>query len=321
MSDSAHGRLHESFIDRLHRLFAPPNAPLPCHLRHRVELPVCSTVSFRALPPSTMGEHRQETWYRNACRRWSGIKWSFERYQRHLDGDEPRFPEDLFLGGAAGERDEDAWSVVDGQLRTLVESRLSQSARGGRSAEDLWGDVVLRMISDDPERSQLPDGRAPAKVIRFRGRSTLATFFYVAGLRIGIDVHRKRDARPDVISLEVAPSADRATQDQDASGLEAADRLATRFVDAFCSLPPTRRALLALVHGRGLPKGHAAALLGLKPYQVSRELKRAITTLRDQLAFDGQEPLSTEVIERCLLAWTRTRSELDNESDLVEASS
>ena len=307
-------------MDRLHHPLGAPFACLTSASPHRLGFPSGSATPIGRLSPSTMGEHRSESWYRDACRRWSGIRWPFERYRRHLGEEQPRYPEDLFLGGAAGEREDAAWSVVDDQLRGPVVSRLSRSARGGRAAEDLWGDVVLKMISDDPEGPRLPDGRAPARVIRFRGRSTLGTFFYVAGLRIGIDAHRRREGRPEVVSLEVTPSSDGAVLDDGGSDPDEVDRLASRFVEAFSALPPTRRALLALVHGRGLPKGRAAALLGLKPYQVSRELRRSIAAIRDRLVFAGEGTPTTEVIERCLIAWTRTRDEVENENDFREAS-
>ena len=44
-------------------------------------------------------------------------------------------------------------STISSGARRLTPSR---SARGGRAAEDLWGDVVLKMISDDPEDPDCP---------------------------------------------------------------------------------------------------------------------------------------------------------------------
>ena len=82
------------------------------------------------------------------------------------------------------------------------------------------------------------------------------------------------------------------------------DDEARRFTEIFLGLSAQRRALLALVHGRGVPKGRAGRMLGLAPYAVSRELKRAIGELRERLQLSRDQSWSPRRIDAWLRAWT-----------------
>jgi RNA polymerase sigma factor (sigma-70 family) len=165
---------------------------------------------------------------------------------------------------------------------------------------------MTKLIEDCLDSNPLPDGRLPAKISRFRGRSTLRTFLYVTALRIGIDAHRRRRARPEIESLEFGQElqSNEPTVEFEQVSAEAVDEEARRFTEAILGLTAKRRALLALVHGRGLARGAAGRLLGLPPYQVTRELKRAIAEIRDRLRLCGDEGWTSERIGVWLRAWT-----------------
>lgn len=245
-------------------------------------------------------------WYHAARSRWRGIEWPLARFRRHLRDERPRHPEDLFLGGAAGERLPEAWSSVHEECRSPVVERLHGSPRGGLSSEDLWSEAMVKLMGECLESDPLPDGRRPAKIIRFRGRSTLGTFLYVTALRVGTDAHRRRQARPAVESLESGAEvgSNEPSVEIERVSAEALDEEARRFTEAILGLTAERRALLALVHGRGIARGTAGRLLGLPPYQVTRELKRAVAEIRDRLRLSGDERWTSDRIDAWLRAWT-----------------
>lgn len=255
-----------------------------------------------------------EVWYRSARRRWNAVAWSLQRFERHVGGEHPAHPEDLFLGGAAGERMDAAWEVISAEIGPLVMRRIACSPGGGMSSEDVWSETVLKLMSPHETFDAIPDGRVPARIIGFRGRSTLTTYFVVAANRLAIDAHRRRSRRPSTRGLD-GPEADQATAESASPRSEASiDDDARMFADVIRSLPAERRALLMLVHGRGVPKARAGAMLGMPPYKVTRELRAAFEEIRDRSEFVMKDELDREMVLAWLRAWTmasRIKAETD----------
>ena len=263
-------------------------------------------------------------WYRTARMRWRGVDWPFARYRRHLGDDRPSHPEDLYLGGAAGERVSSAWTGLYDECRSPVIDRLHASPRGGMSSDDLWAEAVVRLMSDSKECGLLPDGRRPARIIRFRGRSSLRTYLYVTALRVGLDAHRRRQGRPATEGLDAMPSEP--DRRREVGGLErdpspsSLDDEARRFTEVLLSLSSRKRALLALVHGRGMPKSRAGSMLGCAPYTVSRELKLAIGELRERLQISQDEAWPRIRIDAWLRAWTHAAAGIFEDGPFFEES-
>lgn len=245
-------------------------------------------------------------WYHAARARWRDIEWPFDRFRNHLGGEHPAHPEDLFLGGAAGERVDEAWRELHENWRAPVVRRLESSPRGGMGSEDLWSEAVAKLIGDCEAASPLPDGRCPARIIRYRGRSALGTFIFVTAMRLGTDAHRRRRRHPATVSLDSVGEGEVSAVPESREEVEpeVIEREARRFTEAILSMSGTRRALLALVHGRGMRKGTAGRLLGLPAYQVTRELQRAVMEIRDRLELAAGEPWSRARIDAWLRAWT-----------------
>ena len=51
--------------------------------------------------------------YDQATRRWPTVPWPRQGYAAHLGPDRPAHPIDLYVGGAAGHRIDQAWQVID----------------------------------------------------------------------------------------------------------------------------------------------------------------------------------------------------------------
>ncbi|MBU6210507.1 MAG: sigma-70 family RNA polymerase sigma factor [Planctomycetes bacterium] len=248
------------------------------------------------MPESLIG-----AWFEAARRRWPSIRWPLERYRGHVGPDEPRHPIDLFLGGAASDRYDEAWSTIHLDLREPVVRRLARLPADGMGAEDLWSETMARLMSDANDASPLPDGRRPARIRQYRGNSAMTTFIAVVAKRIAIDRFRRArmplEGSMQIIEQSPDPRAPEPTPRDD----EVRD-FALRFSEAFTSLPPRQQALLSLVYGHGMPKGEAGRVLGLPAYTVSRELADSIAHLRHKLQ-SREGPWTGESIAVWLRGW------------------
>lgn len=97
--------------------------------------------------------------------------------------------------------------------------------------------------------------------------------------------------------------------------LEEAGMFAREFERAVSSLTPTRQALLSLVYGQGMGKAEAGGLLGLRDYQVSRELSAAMESLRLSLEAFRPKGWSPQAVEAWTRVWTALERHPSEETD------
>ena len=255
-------------------------------------------------------------WFLAAQRRWPSIPWGFDRFSVHVGSGDPRYPEDLFLGGAASERAPEAWTQIQAEIRPEVLRRIGRIGRKAESAEDLWQEAVLGLMDEDPEATEAPDGRRPGKIRRFRGLAPLAAFMAVRAKRIGIDRIRHLQVQRRAPGEDASREPGRGPSPQEAAQqMEQATRFARQFEQAFASLTPTRQALLGLVFGQQMPKAQAGTLLGLRDYQVSRELSASMECLRLSLESVGPGEWSTAAVDSWMLVWTTLHGQPQEETD------
>jgi RNA polymerase sigma factor (sigma-70 family) len=246
-----------------------------------------------------------ESWFRAALRRWPTVRWPLERFGLHVGSDAPRYPEDLYLGGAASERLEEAWSVIHIECRPEVLRRVSRVSSRGSSAEDLWSEAMVRLMAEDTDAPALQDGNRPCRIRRFRGDAPLPGFIAVIAKRYGMDQIR-RDAAAERFRSGHALEMERRQADtrDPVMDSELAARFANDFERAFSSLPPSRQALLSLVYGQQLPKSEAGRLLGMRDYKVSRELAASMEALRERLNAEASEAWTAVTTQRWTRLWT-----------------
>ena len=138
--------------------------------------------------------------YKNAIARWAKILWPKELFARHVDcvrsnDVKPVHLEDLYLAGAAGSRIDPAWEVIDAELSGRIMNSLSNMPLADMTPQDAWSETLAKVIDDDTEKDPLPDGRRPAKIIRYRGLVKLINYLIVISKRIAIQRNRKK--KPD----------------------------------------------------------------------------------------------------------------------------
>lgn len=227
----------------------------------------------------------------------------------HLGLITPKYPEDFFLGGAASERMESAWIAINQDFRPEVLRRLMQVSRAGESAEDLWSEMIRRLMTVDIDGVQLPDGRPSCKIRRYRGEVPLPSYMAVVAKRIALDAIRRGKVRSAFTRSQAQESElSDLTAQEIKMNQELAERFTKEFVSAWASLTPTRQALISLHYGQGMAKGDAGQVLGIPPYKVSRELAAAMKDLRDRLAIFNPESWSPVAMDMWLRTWTQCSS-------------
>lgn len=252
-----------------------------------------------------MSAETLQSWFGAARRRWPAVAWSLERFSIHAGGERPSHPEDLFLGGAASERLASAWSAIDLDFRAEVIRRVTRVGRSSIGAEDLWSEAIMRLMSEDPDGIPLPCGSRSGRIRRFRGSVPLPSYIAVVAKRIALD-RMRRDAVAKEAGMGRARSLGPAGRSpaEAAATRELAEQFAKTFAGAFASLTPTRQALLSLIFGQGMGKAEAGRILGMRDYQVSRELKASTDMLRDRLEHLNPGAWSSEGARAWTLAWT-----------------
>ncbi|MSQ90750.1 MAG: sigma-70 family RNA polymerase sigma factor [Phycisphaerales bacterium] len=248
-------------------------------------------------------------WFHEAQHRWPSVRWTAARFGIHVASESPNFPLDLYLSGAASEWIDDAWVAIHTECRPEVLRRVARIARQCEMAEDLWSEAVARLMAEDKNTELLANGRRCGRIRRFRGLVPLPSYLSVVAKRIALSRIRKiRIAMQYNHSARSHGASFAANPDESLDEREDTDRFARQFARAFAALTPLRQALLSLIYGPGVAKGEAGRLLGLRDYEVSRELKAALGSLRDQLELTNHDSWSIMSAETWARAWTEVRS-------------
>lgn len=237
-----------------------------------------------------------------ASARWPGVSWSLESYASHVGDDRPLHLEDLFLGGAGGWRRDGALDAIHREVAGPLEVRLRRQACGTHSPEDLVGESITALMVDDPD-AESDDKVRPAKLVRYRGRTSLVNYFLVVAKRIAIGSHRRR--REQAADMDVLDPADRHADAGDPDRERQFDRLSDAIREAYRSLTARQRFLLAMIHGQGMPKAQAGEMVGLPPWGVSRELDRIHDRMRFALERAAPDSWGDPAREVWETAWRR----------------
>lgn len=284
------------------RLTSPPTSPQRCGRAPGL----WASDAGQASTIRTSMQNLVESWFRAALRKWPMVRWPLERFGRHVGTSTPRYPEDMFLGGAASEHLDEAWAAIQVDYRPEVLRRVSHSSSRGASPEDLWSEALVRLMAEDPDGPPLADGKLPRRIRRFRGESPLPAFIAVIAKRYGVDLARRKMAADRHQAEIVAHGMTQPASAQEvAMERELAARFAAEFRLAFSALSPSRQALLSLVYGQQLPKSDAGRLLGMPDYKVSRELRASMDFLRDRLDSTNPGSWTPEALNMWIEAWTQ----------------
>jgi RNA polymerase sigma factor (sigma-70 family) len=252
-----------------------------------------------------MTEFVIEKAYKNAISRWAKILWPKESFASHVDSVrskdiEPVHMEDLYLAGAAGFRIDPAWEVIDTEFSGRLKNTLSHMPLADMTPEDAWSETLAKVIDEDAEKDPLPDGRRPAKIIRYRGLVKLLNYLIVIAKRIAITRSRKKKPDYFLSAMEGFDKAVPNSADSPEKKLVTKDTMKLifeRLSDAYKNLSTEQRFLVMMVYRKGMRQKQAGKMLGFNESKTTRHLKKAIEIIKQSFAgTDGVD--LTEDVER-----------------------
>ena len=215
---------------------------------------------------------------------WPLVTWSLEAYRSHMGDTVPTYPQDLYIAGAAGCRISEAWSSIDEAFRMMVTRKLATSARADLEPEDLWSESVARLMRADPESGHTEMGEPLMHITRYRGMTRLPWYFLATARTIAIDRHRRLVRDPKQYATEFYEDVAQSSHLDDpavaTSQLEQMDVLMRSIVDAFHGLSSNHQFLLSAIYRDRMSKADAGSMIGLSPWQTSRELRKAEEHMR-----------------------------------------
>lgn len=196
---------------------------------------------------------------------------------------------------AAAERFGLAWKTLEVRFKGLVCDLVRFFYRRSFAADDLADNILTDLF--------LPDRWGCSRIASYDGRSSLATWLRVVVCNRAINARRSKvsensvelePALPDKPALEKIEMAVRAQR----YGTMLEDSLAS----ACLSLTPRERLILLWRYQDGLQLGEIAQLLGIHQCNVTRQLEKLQSKLRDDVSniLSDKHGLSQSAIHECL---------------------
>ena len=300
-----------------------------------------------------MPEFSPDDYFHQATQQWPAIAWSRQAYQAHLGTNIPKYPVDLFLAGAAGHRLDQAWLVIENGLGPQTRRILRRQPTADYELDDLWGDTILKLMDNHSpslrsstgsstgsstaspsgnvsknnfEGDLLPDGRQPARIIRYRGKVKLLHYLILIAKRLAIG--RQRKSKPSLLLSLVGNDSSNpeksghsenqiedalsTTPDAQVQQNETTQNIIKALASAWEDLSAQQRFMIRMVYDRGMKQRDAGELLGVSPFKANRLIKKAMATLQTSLAQAVNEPWSPALIAAWAGVWTDHWENVDN---------
>jgi RNA polymerase sigma factor (sigma-70 family) len=264
-----------------------------------------------------MSEFVIEKAYKGAISRWAKILWPKENFANHVDSVrskdvEPIYMEDLYLAGAAGFRVDPAWEVIDSEYSARLKNSLSHMPLADMTPEDAWSETLAKVIDEDAEKDPLPDGRRPAKIIRYRGLVKLLNYLIVISKRIAITRSRKK--KPDyflsaMVGFDKASSELEDSPEQSLVMKDTMKLIFDRLSQAYKSLSTDQRFLIMMVFRKGMRQKQAGKMLGFSESKTTRHLKKAIEIIKQSFVKTEGVDLTEDVEKAFSGLWSKAWTE------------
>ena len=244
--------------------------------------------------------------YQEAKQSWPSVLWDYEDYQTHYNtGDRPDHPVDLYLAGAAGYRVGSAWTVIEMELGPKARHVLQFQPIADMTVEDVWGETMARMMDNDLEYPATTVGMTPAKIIRYRARTKLINYLITIARRLAIERERRRhivEFAP-IDSLDAPPDSSDPSPDEIVENAELLEKMQECLNAAYGRLSAEQKLLLTMVYREGMKQKEAGAMLGWSAFKTSRQLAKAIKSLRSGLDAIGEAECSQLLTAGWSAAW------------------
>ena len=224
------------------------------------------------------------------------ITWPKDMYYKHVRsacshavGKKPTFLEDLYLGGSAGHRVDQAWVVIHNEIAPDVMDIMSRRASGNLTTEELWSRALERLIDEDKDSTHLQDGRHPAKIVRYRGQVKLINYCVTVANRLAIQNYKKRgaDMSLSAVDSEQLLASNSQTPEDAVELTETRQLIVDTIVTAYKSLSSEQRVLIMMVYRQGMKQKKASKIIGWSESKTTRQLSKAIDIMHGALKKTG----------------------------------
>lgn len=246
--------------------------------------------------------------YEAARRRWPRVDWPRRAFEALCQREPPRYPDDLYLAGAAGHRIDAAWGAIEDEVSPQVCRILHRQPRADYTTEDLWGEIRTRLMEEDEQAPPLPSGVHPARILRYRAKVRLVAYLVVVAKRLAISRARRRQPLSLTAANDETPDHEPAdpragAPPQVTSQAELIARLEQAVASAYATLDPEQRFLVAMVFGQGVRQKRAGAMLGWSESKTSRALSAVAQRLGEALEDLGEAEWDGAMRDRWIEAW------------------
>jgi RNA polymerase sigma-70 factor len=188
-----------------------------------------------------------------------------------------------------------AWKCLEATYKGLICDLVRFMYRNSYASQDLADSVIADLF--------LPDRSGSSRIASYDGRSSLSTWLRVIVCNRVINAQR---SRATANSTDLAPELpDRSAQNNMEATLRARryrPALEDSMASACSTLTPRERLMLLWRYEDGLQLGQIARLLGIHQSNVTRQLERLQSKLRDEVetTLAAKHGLSRLAIRECL---------------------
>lgn len=206
------------------------------------------------------------------------------------------YARDLYLACGCVYESERAWQVLDNAFRKFIHDLVRFYYRDCRDSEEVADSVLVSLF--------LPDRSGHPRIASYEGRSSLATWLRViVGNRAINDRPNGKTASLPNTFLDVADPGALARLELTLRAERYRLVLRDALQCAFRDLTPRERLMLLWRYEEGLPLGQIARVLGIHQSNVTRQLIRLQTRLRENVVaiLSSKHYLSDSAIQECLV--------------------
>jgi RNA polymerase sigma-70 factor, ECF subfamily len=201
---------------------------------------------------------------------------------------------DLYLTCGCVNKSEKAWRTFDLRYRRFVTDLVRFCFRHGTDNEEVADSVVVNLC--------LPDRSGRQRIASYDGRSSLATWLRVMVINRAINDRNERKPVNDENITDIPDSRAILNIESTVHAGRYSKALADSLSYAFEALAPRERLMLFWRYEDNLQLGEIAKLLGIHQSNVTRQISRLQTRLREGViqALSSQHHLGPPAICECL---------------------
>lgn len=223
---------------------------------------------------------------------------------KHMDGclDEPTvatftkklYLRDLYLACGCVHKNEKAWATFDVRYRKFVTDLVRFCYRHGSDNEEIADSVVVSLYLNDRSGRQ--------RIASYDGRSSLATWLRVIVINRAInDRNEKKPAADDGVA-DIPDGRALANLESSLRAHRYGNILRESLAQALSEISEKERLMLLWRYEQNLQLGEIARLMGIHQANVTRQMLRLQTKLRESVIqrLAIQHRMSAPAIEECL---------------------